>query len=370
MPEWVQADAKRLRQILLNLLGNAVRFTESGRIVLRVDARREVLRFEIEDTGMGIAPQDMDRIFLPFERGSGGRRIVETGTGLGLTITHLLTELMGGELTVRSQLDRGSTFTVRVYLREIAAPPQAPVAADGLPDPVGQRAIVGYEGVRRTLLVVDDQPIQRQMLAGMLMPLGFVIREAASGSEALEQVRSGAPDAVLLDISMDDMDGWATARAMRAGGARVPIIIVSANVFENRPDNLAAAGCQAFVVKPVMESELLRALGGLLALGWVTQVARTDELPLRLDERPWPPPPDDAAWELSRLARKGHIQALRDALQAWQASHPAHAPRWRLLQGWIDQFELDAVLSHLAPFVDGMDDLDDVQEDRVDEPQT
>ena len=370
VPEWVQADAKRLRQILLNLLGNAVRFTERGRIVLRVDARREVLRFQVEDTGIGIAPQDLDRIFLPFERGSGGRRISETGTGLGLTITHLLTELMGGERSVQSELGAGSTFTLRLYLREIAAPPQAPVAADGVPDPVGQRAIVGYEGPRRTLLVVDDQPIQRQMLAGMLMPLGFVIREAASGSEALERVRTDPPDAVLLDISMDDMDGWATARAMRAAGTQEPIIIVSANVFENRPENLLAAGCQAFVGKPVMESELLRALGGLLALSWVTQVAKPDEAALAIDTGVWPPPPADAAWELHRLARKGHIQALREALAGWQHSHPAHAPRWRLVQRWIDQFELDAVVAHLAPFVDDMDDVDDVEEDRVNEPQS
>ncbi len=93
---YVRADAKRIRQIMLNLLGNAVRFTEKGRITLLLDARREVLRFEVIDTGIGIAPPDMERIFMPFERGSAGRRSGDTGTGLGLTITHLLTELMGG----------------------------------------------------------------------------------------------------------------------------------------------------------------------------------------------------------------------------------------------------------------------------------
>ncbi|HEV7912862.1 MAG TPA: HAMP domain-containing sensor histidine kinase, partial [Albitalea sp.] len=120
VPEWVRADAKRLRQILINLLGNAVRFTDAGQITLRVDCRRDVARFEVIDTGIGIAPGDQQRIFLPFERGSAGRRAAEPGTGLGLTITHLLTELMGGELSVRSEPDRGSTFTVRMYLREIA----------------------------------------------------------------------------------------------------------------------------------------------------------------------------------------------------------------------------------------------------------
>lgn len=130
VPVWVQADARRLRQILLNLLGNAVRFTDQGRITLRVDARREVLRFEVVDTGIGIAPQDLERIFLPFERGSGGRRRADPGTGLGLTITHLLTELMGGELSVHSTLGQGSTFSVRLYLREINEPPQRPAGPD------------------------------------------------------------------------------------------------------------------------------------------------------------------------------------------------------------------------------------------------
>ncbi|MEK8087122.1 ATP-binding protein [Aquabacterium sp. A3] len=372
VPEWVQADAKRLRQILLNLLSNAVRFTERGSITLRVDARREVLRFEVLDTGMGIAPQDLDRIFLPFERGRGGRRIGETGTGLGLTITHLLTELMGGELSVRSQLGVGSTFIVRLYLREISAPVQAPLAVDGLPDPVGLRSIVGYEGPRRTLLVVDDQPIQRHMLAGMLLPLGFVVREAASGSEALESVRSDPPDALLLDISMDDMDGWATARALRASGVTsLPIIIVSANVFENRPENLEAASCQAFVGKPVMESELLRALGSALGLNWVTRhtqvpghrlgsTAPPSEVASALGSSDVPAPPADAVWELSRLARKGHVQALRESLADWRRTHPDHEPHWVRLHGWIDAFELDAVTAYLSPFV---------EEDPIDEPQ-
>ena len=360
VPAWVQADAKRLRQILLNLLGNAVRFTERGRIVLRLDARREVLRFEVEDTGMGVAPQDLDRIFLPFERGRGGRRVGETGTGLGLTITHLLSELMGGELSVTSQLGVGSTFTVRLYLGEIAPPKQAPVSVDGLPDPVGQRSIVGYEGARRTLLVVDDQPIQRHMLAGMLLPLGFVVREAASGSEALESVRSERPDAVLLDISMDEMDGWATARAIRAAGfSSLPIVMVSANVFENRPENLQAAQCQAFVGKPVMESELLRALGDTLGLRWRTRhgwvhgdLGSSVIAPINGVDADAAPPPPDAVWELSRLARKGHVQALRQSLKDWRQSHPELEAHWARIEVGIESFELDAIVNYLHPYVD------------------
>ena len=136
IPPYVRADARRLRQILINLLGNAVRFTDQGSVTLRLDHRREVARFEVIDTGIGIAAQDLERIFLPFERGSAGRRTGEPGTGLGLTITHLLTQLMGGELTVRSRPGQGSTFSVRLYLSETAEPP----AARGLP----VRPVTGY----------------------------------------------------------------------------------------------------------------------------------------------------------------------------------------------------------------------------------
>lgn len=383
VPAWVQADARRLRQILLNLCGNAVRFTERGHITLRLDARREVLRFEVIDTGIGIAPQDLERIFLPFERGSAGRRSSEPGTGLGLTITHLLSELMGGELSVQSVLGQGSTFSVRLYLREISPPIGAPVrealneaaapAAAAAPSALaGLRPITGYAGARRTLLVVDDQPLQRQLLAGLLMPLGFTVREAASGHEALESVREACPDAVLLDISMGDMDGWHTARALRSGGfVHVPIVLVSANVFENRPENLAAAQCQAFVAKPVRESELLAALGLHLGLDWLTESsapARSDrsvvsgEVAAEVADERAPdegPLPADAVWELHRLARRGHVQALQQALGEWQLAAPAHAAQWRQMAQLVDDFELDALVARLAS---------QLTEDTADEP--
>ncbi len=379
VPAWVQADAKRLRQILLNLLSNAVRFTEKGCITLLLDARREVLRFEVLDTGIGIAPQDLERIFLPFERGSGGRRSSEPGTGLGLTITHLLTELMGGELSVQSVMGQGSTFSVRLYLREIAAPPEARALESGVRAArLLHHPVIGYLGPRQTLLVVDDQPIQRQMLAGMLLPLGFEIREAASGQEGLESVKELCPDAVLLDITMDDMDGWRTARAIRQAGLNeVPIIMVSANVFENRPENLAAAQCQAFVAKPVMESELLDTLSTQLGLSWVTahpaapgaecnaehsaESTPPDTVPqLDLFAQPASPVSADAAWELDRLARKGHVQGLHDALDEWTRAAPDQLAHWCALRELLEQFELDAMASYLAPYL---------AEDTLDEPQ-
>ncbi|CAH0354259.1 ATP-binding protein [Aquabacterium sp. CECT 9606] len=369
VPAWVYADAKRLRQILLNLLSNAARFTYKGRITLLVDARREVLRFEVIDTGIGIAPQDLDRIFLPFERGSAGRRSSEPGTGLGLTITHLLTELMGGELSVKSELGQGSTFTVRMYLREIAEPAMPPQSA--LAARPRHLPITAYDGARRTLLVVDDQPIQRQMLAGMLLPLGFILREAASGLECLESVREACPDAVLLDITMDDVDGWQVARQIRAAGfTEVPIIMVSANVFENRPENLQAAQCQAFVAKPVIESELLDTLGEHLHIEWSAEPAA---LPLHLlgqrhneAEAIGAPRltasdlPLEVVEELCRLARIGHLRALREKLTQLAERYPQWQSEWVNLSHLADQFEFDTLIERLNPVI---------SEDALDEPQ-
>ncbi|MGJ7603450.1 hybrid sensor histidine kinase/response regulator [Variovorax sp. LT1R20] len=349
LPAWVHADAKWLRQILINLLTNAVRFTDSGTVTLHVDARREVLRFDVVDTGIGVAPQDHLRIFEPFERGAAGRRRGEPGTGLGLTITALLTSLMGGELVLAQTSPAGSTFSVRVYLREVADPgPQA--KGDALRQPV-----TGYIGARRTLLVVDDQPVQRQMLAGMLMPLGFEIREAASGTECLDSLREELPSAILLDLTMDDMDGWQTATSVRASGfSDIPIIIVSANMFENQTERLHAAGCQAFVGKPVIESVLIATLERHLGLEWLSA---SDAMPPASDEESAVRPPqlvlseDDRA-ELMRLVQMGHVRGLQTALDRLAAASPAAAATCTWLRGMVTRFELDNLRNALAEDAD------------------
>jgi CheY-like chemotaxis protein len=320
------------------------------------------------DTGIGIAAQDLERIFMPFERGSAGRRSGDTGTGLGLTITHLLTQLMGGELTVQSQPGRGSTFTVRLYLSEIAAPAQRSV--------IHHRPVTGYLGARRSLLVVDDHPTQRQMLAGMLLPLGFVIREAASGRECLESAADQRPDAVLLDITMDDLDGWETARQLRLQDQRqaeadgqplpaLPIIMVSANAFENQPDKLAAAGAQAFVDKPVIESELLVALQKQLQLEWVAELTVPGWAPAAVPApAPVAPLPPGHADTLRRLARLGHAQGLHQALDALATAQPGLGDEVAALRVLAERYAFGELLARLGPPVDD-DVLDDGDADPV-----
>jgi signal transduction histidine kinase/CheY-like chemotaxis protein/purine-cytosine permease-like protein len=356
LPGWIRADAKRLRQILINLLSNAVRFTHEGEVRLRLDFRQQVARIDVIDTGIGIAEQDQTRIFLPFERGSAGRRVQDAGTGLGLTITHLLTDMMGGDLRLRSQPGQGSTFSLRLYLPAIAADPQNP-----LPIPSTLRAVTGYLGTRRTLLVVDDQPLHRQLLAGILMPLGFMVREAASGQECLEIVEQLAPDLLLLDITMDGLDGWQTAQAVRAlhPSARLPIVFVSANLFDNRPEELRQLDCQGFVAKPLVESELLDVLRGALGLNWVTEQAPagTAAAPPQ-PRRPGQPLPAELREELQRLARQGQAAALRQRLWQAQTTEPAHATTLVMLQACADRFDFQALLEHLRDTTDTTDFAD------------
>jgi CheY-like chemotaxis protein len=250
----------------------------------------------------------------------------------------LLTQLMGGELNVSSRLGEGSTFVTRLYLPETNTPP--PTRG------VQLRPVSGYLGSRRKLLVVDDQPTQRQMLAGLLMPLGFEIREAASGRECLESVLAEPPDAVLLDLTMDDMDGWETARQLRAAGFQtLPIIVVSANAFENQPEKLEAAGCQGFVDKPVVESQLLDMLERHLQIEWVAELAAPvwtqgyARGPMAL--------PEEHASELMRLARLGHMHGLKRALDELEHAHPECRAEAARLRALAERFELDALIDQL-----------------------
>ena len=348
-PTYIRTDAKRLRQILINLLSNAIRFTDEGEVRLRLDFRQHVALIEVIDTGIGIALEDQERIFLPFERGSAGRRASESGTGLGLTITHLLTELMGGQLTLSSTPGQGSTFTVRLYLPDMPFDPaRPPVRA------LAFRPVIGYLAPRRTLLVVDDQPLQRQLLAGLLLPLGFTLKEAASGRECLEIVQRDPPDLVLLDLTMDDLDGWQTATLLRElmPAEKLPIVFVSANLFDHHSDRLQTFSCQGFVGKPVIESELLAALQRALQLEWVhdntpLSLATAPPLPATIDTPHPAGLPETLRDELAAFARQGQATAVHDCLRQALCDHPRHAVTLLLLQALAERFDFQALASHL-----------------------
>lgn len=305
LPPRVHADPKRLRQILINLLGNAMKFTERGYVALRMRFRREIAHIEIEDSGVGIDPADHDRIFQPFERGLG--RVGVEGTGLGLTITRLLVDLMGGDIQLKSERGVGSCFSIRLYLRAL---PAAAAAAE-------HALISGYAGPRRRVLVVDDDAAHRGVLRGMLQPLGFDIDEAVSGAECLARVAMEAPALVLLDIGLQDTTGWLVCQQLRARGhAHVAIIMVSANAHENTEQARQRCGCNGFVTKPVVEADLLEQIRPALGLHWLREAS---------PPAPLEAPPEEVLRELLGLAAGGFPRALRARLEEVAAEWPRSA---------------------------------------------
>ena len=327
MPAVVRGDEKRVRQILINLLGNAVRFTDSGEVCLRVSYLRETASFEIVDTGIGIDPEQIERIFQPFERGDLMRQ--DNGVGLGLTVTRMLTSLMGGELSVKSVLDQGTSFQVRLFLSEVRVP-QAVVHVE--------HDIIGYQGPRRLILVVDDHIEHRRVLAGMLEPLGFSIAQAASGQEAIRQAALLHPDLILMDLSMPQMDGWETSRLIRRNAqSQAPIIVISANAFADDRERSVSADCNDYLAKPVHTPELLERIHKHLDLQWLRRTlqppAATPEVAVR------PSATDlDALRELGAI---GYIRGIQEKLDAIDRLTPASTGFTAPLRALVKSYRLD-----------------------------
>jgi signal transduction histidine kinase/CheY-like chemotaxis protein len=265
LPRYIYADEKRLRQILINLLSNAIKYTDRGGAAFVVRWRGLVAEFIVSDTGVGIAPADLERIFEPFERVGrrGGADVA--GVGLGLTITKVLTTVLGGDIVVRSKPGVGSTFTVKLLLSETPPPIDLP-AGDG--------PIIGYGGRRRRILVTDDDPDHLDLVRKFLEPMGFDLDFACDGETCLEIARRTAPDLAMMDIAMPGMNGWAAASALREMfGADVAILMVSANAHDftrgRRPDDPH----DDFLIKPYEVGDLFERLRVLLDLEWTAAPA-------------------------------------------------------------------------------------------------
>ncbi|PTW59069.1 signal transduction histidine kinase [Breoghania corrubedonensis] len=258
LPLFVRTDEKRLRQILVNLLSNAIKFTETGRIALAVDYRSQVASFTVSDTGRGIAATDQAKVFEPFGRGEEDGRSLTPGLGLGLTITKLLAETLGGEISLTSARGEGSTFRVRLMLSSIATPSKT-----------ADRRIAGYAGTRRTIVVVDDNADHRDLMQEILQPLGFTVLTADDGPRALELVSGIRPDAFLLDIFMPGMSGWDLLCRLRALGHTAPAIMLSANIGDGASAIEEDARHDDTLAKPFDMRQLLDKLGKHLGLEWL-----------------------------------------------------------------------------------------------------
>jgi len=255
LPEVLEVDALRLKQVLLNLGGNAVKFTERGGVVLALDWRDGRLSIAVEDSGPGMDAAQLERIFTPFQQAHERVAQKHGGTGLGLAISRDLCVLMGGSLSARSEPGHGSTFTaeIRAPLAELPAAGAAPVVSAAAP-----------AGRRYRVLVVDDRPDLRDLLGLYLSDMDIEVSEASDGVEALERALAAQPDAVLTDMEMPRMDGAALAAALRSRGYGRPVVLLTAHPEGPDTERAMRAGCSAYVAKPVDAKSLKRTLQGLL----------------------------------------------------------------------------------------------------------
>lgn len=316
LPQLVIADEKRLRQILINLLSNAVKYTPSGQVEFEIRYRNQVAEFSIRDSGPGIPKEHLERIFDPFERVRTAESPNLPGSGLGLTIVKLLTEIMGGDLQVKSEPGQGSCFSVSLMLPWVD--PQT--AKKGK----AQR-VAGYAGYQRTLCLVDDDPVLRGLLSDLLSPLGFRTLEAHDAEACLALLQNSNPDLFLLDISMPGMNGLQLARELRLRGIKAPILMLSADAREYRAELGTEPDYDDYIVKPVENQTLLNKIARYLQLEWIYQ-RQGAAVPVRIQpmsvaERERAPeglvlqvPDHELIHELKAYAEIGYRKGVRETL--------------------------------------------------------
>ncbi|WP_293207193.1 hybrid sensor histidine kinase/response regulator [Microcoleus sp. PH2017_01_SCD_O_A] len=342
LPSAISADEKKLRQILINLIGNAVKFTERGGVTFKVSVvdcvsdenRTEVLttkvriRFQVEDTGIGIAADELPKIFTPFEQVGNTRRHTE-GTGLGLAISRELVEIMGSELQVESTLGRGSIFWFELDLLAVDSPE--------INKKYSQKFIKGFNGTNKKLLVVDDQWENRSVLIHLLEPLGFEIIEATDGQDCLNKALEFQPDCILIDLVMPVMDGFEAMRQIRKLPLFKNVVAIgtSASIMAVEKQGSLAAGCNAFLPKPIRAEELLNCLQVHLELEWIYENLEdenyesedSDNQSKIPDEKIIPPPAEEIAvlFELAMMGDLGGIQKQAEKLAKINAKYVSFA---------------------------------------------
>ncbi|HSD37723.1 MAG TPA: ATP-binding protein [Rhodocyclaceae bacterium] len=340
LPAVVRADEKRLRQILINLLGNAVKFTQEGGVTFRLRHAREMATFEIEDSGPGISSEDIERIFEPFSRGDSAQTGAAPGTGLGLTIAKMLTDLMGGELSVSSKPGVGTLFMVRLFLPHV----HSAQAARELP----RITQTGYLGERRRVLIVDNEQVDRELLASVLAPLGFELDQAASGMECLEVLPRFKPDVIFMDLAMPGIDGWETIRRIRAQNlSSAHIAIISANAFDKGLENDVGIANEDFILKPVKVEELLGWLGKRLQLIWTDYVAADT---VEVTEHKLPP--RERLDDLNKQISLGYVRGIQGALDEIEEEDAAHAEFVQQMRDLLGRFQLDAMSEYVRKSLD------------------
>ncbi|MEG3987276.1 AAA family ATPase [Microcoleus sp. S28C3] len=366
LPPCVHADEKRLRQILINLLGNAVKFTETGGVSFKVDILRTAqsvsspignrqsptakIRFQVEDTGIGIESGELSKIFLPFEQVNGSVRQIE-GTGLGLAISRQLVEMMGSELKVESSLGKGSIFWFELEL-------SIGESWEGY-QKEPEKIIRSFSGTRRKLLVVDDRWENRSVLVNLLAPIGFELMEATDGEDCVNKALLFQPDCIIIDLVMPVMDGFEAVRRIRKITQLKDVIAIgtSASILTADPQGSFQAGCNGFLLKPIRAEELLQCLGNHLGLEWIyedqTTFSSEDNFtapPSQIQDQELIAPPSEEVAVLFDLAMKGELFSIDQRARKLIAMDMRYAPFANQLIELAKSFEEDKLVEFVQQF--------------------
>lgn len=368
LPLAVNADEKRLRQVLINLLGNAIKFTAQGSVIFKVSVVTDSpkiqptknlespitneqppivykVRFQIEDTGVGMNPEQLKKIFMPFEQ-VGDNALKVEGTGLGLAISHKIIEIMGGEIQVKSTYGKGSNFWFDLDLPE--ATTKIELAALKC-----RQTVVGYSGEPQKILIVDDRWQNRSVIINMLESIGFEVIEAENGQEALEKVEEAQPHLIITDLTMPVMNGFEMTQHLRASEAykNLTIIASSASVFSFTRQQSWDAGCNDFIPKPVQSEELLAQLKKYLNLKWIYEVK--PELTSRTENSPTPIaemliPPESELTTLLKAAKSGYILDIQAEANRIKQAEPKYTVFADKVIELAQAFEDEAIVSLIA----------------------
>lgn len=352
LPKYIKSDAKRLEQILINLLSNALKFTLHGAVSLCLTYHQQTLYITVKDTGCGIAPEDLDIIFEPFERGRNIAQQGFKGIGLGLSIVKMLVEALDGEIQLNSQLNQGTQFQIKLYL-----PRQQWV------QPIlNEQVTTLITATQQRILVVDNEAIDRQFICDFLQPLGFELQQAASGIDCLHQVASFQPDLILMDLHMPMLDGLETAQLLRKNFySDIPIIMVSAEHLTVTQEHLKWV--QDFLVKPMDLQQLLKTIMQHLSpASKQTQliysnnmqenITSTTNIAFSLEEQQ----ENDLAEQIQALITlldQGHVKAIQQKLLICQQQFPTQSALWQQALQHLSAFELHHLKQLLKEFLHG-----------------
>ena len=347
IPDGVIGDEKRLKQILLNICGNAVKFTQKGEVNFSVKRKDNDICFQIQDTGIGIPETKYNEIFLPFQQVQDNKSFVE-GTGLGLSISKKLVNMMGSNIHLKSQLNTGSTFWFCINLPEKKVQ-KATISKM-------KQQIIGFKGDPKTIIVADDNDTNRILLDQLLSRIGFQIKLAKNGLEAFELAKEIKPDVIFMDLLMPVMNGFEAVKKIRQIDSckNTLIIALSANVFDATIEKSYEAGCDSFIPKPFNKELIFELLSNKLNIVWVYKNDFENDLK---NEKIIDVPNKKDLSELSKLAEYGDFTGIKQKLKNLSTENEKYLSFIKKINTFIKEFEFDKIVNFIKSLLSTIKEL-------------